>query len=224
MSQMIDYLPFILGGLPYTVGISLASMLMAAIIGVIVGILRTSTHKSRWLPAMVLVELVRGTSEVVQFYWLFFAVPILLSIRVDPLVAAVVVIGLVQGSYISEVVRGALTAIPKVQREAAIALNYGRFATLRQVIFPQAFATMLPSLGNIAVDVVKNTSIVSLVTVADVTFRVQSVRSDIGQSYLLYGLLMALYLLLAAIIGWGVKIIERRLPAGLRPQTEGRDT
>ena len=216
MSQVLEYLPFILGGLPYTIGISLASMVAAAVVGLTVGLLRASPHRSRWFPALAFIEFVRGTSEVVQFYWIFFAFPVLLMIRIDPLTAAVVVIGMVQGAYVAEVVRGALLAIPKPQREATIALNYGRFDAMRYVIFPQAFATMLPSLGNIAVDIVKNTSIVSLVTVADLTFRVQSVRAQTGHSYLLYGLLMLIYLAIAAVIGWVFRRLENRLPAGLR--------
>lgn len=216
MEQVLEYLPFILGGLPYTLGISLASMVAAAVVGLVVGLLRASPHRSRWFPALAFIEFVRGISEVVQFYWIFFAFPVLLAIRIDPLTAAVIVIGMVQGAYTAEIVRGALLAVPKPQREATIALNFGRLDAMRHVIFPQAFATMLPSLGNIAVDIVKNTSIVSLVTVADLTFRVQSVRSQIGHSYLLYGLLMLIYLALAALIGWAFRGLERRLPAGLR--------
>jgi polar amino acid transport system permease protein len=217
VSAVWDFLPFILGGLQYTVGIAVGGLLVALAVGVVVGLLRTSRVRAARIGSLIFVEFFRGTSEVVQMYWIFFALPILLMIRMDPITAAIVVLGLNQGAYIAEIVRGAIEATPRTQFEAAIALNLSPAKRMRHVIFPQALATMLPSLGNSASDIVKATSITSLITVADLTFRAQQVRGVTGESLIVFALIAVMYLVLTTLLSSVFRLAERRLPRGLRP-------
>src|SRR5690606_19904646 len=99
----------------------------------------------------------------------------------------ILVLGINHGAYISEIVRGAFESIPKAQIEATIALNFSSRQRFWRVTLPQALAIMIPPVGNTAVDTAKATSIVSLITVADLTFTVQQVRMVTGESVIPYG-------------------------------------
>jgi polar amino acid transport system permease protein len=211
-----EYVPFILGGVKYTVVIALVGLAVALAVGVTVGLLRLSDHKALRVGSLMFVEFFRGTSEVVQLYWIFFALPLLLALRLPPVTAAIIVLGLNQGAYVAEIVRGAVQAVPRAQLEATVALNMSPWVRMRRVIFPQAVAAMLPSLGNSAVDIAKATSIASLITVSDLTFRAQQVRAVTGESLIVYSFTLVLYLVLTSGLTLAFKLLERQLPSGLR--------
>ena len=216
MAAVWEYVPFILGGLKYTVVIALVGLAVALLVGVTVGLLRLSDKRIVRVGSLMFVEFFRGTSEVVQLYWIFFALPLLLALRLPPVTAAIIVLGLNQGAYVSEIVRGAVQAVPQAQIEATVALNMGAWVRMRRVILPQAVAAMLPSLGNSAVDIAKATSIASLITVSDLTFRAQQVRAATGESLIVYAFILVLYLGLTSSLTLAFKMLERQLPAGLK--------
>jgi polar amino acid transport system permease protein len=116
------------------------------------------------------VEFFRGISTVVLLFWLYFALPFL-GVSLSAETSAVIGLGLVHGAYGSEVVRGAMQAVPRDQWEAAIALGYTRRQTLLSIILPQAFVAMLPPVGNSLVLLLKGTSIASIITVPELTFQ-----------------------------------------------------
>ncbi|MNY48497.1 Glutamine transport system permease protein GlnP [compost metagenome] len=102
--------------------------------------------------ATVYVEVFRGTSLLIQLFWLYFALPMLLDIQIPAMTAAVIALGLNYGAYGSEVVRSSVLALPKGQYEAAIALNMSRYGTMRRILLPQAFVRMIPSFGNLQIE------------------------------------------------------------------------
>lgn len=216
MERVLPYLPYIMGGFGMTVLIAVLSICAAMIIGFLFTLMRRSRFRLLKAIGVVCVEVFRGTSEVVQMYWIFFAMPILLAVQLPPLVAAVLVLGFNGGAYASEVMRGGLAGVPRVQQEACVALSFSRATAMRRVVFPQAFAIMLPSLANVAINTTKATSVVSLVTIADLAFRVQTVRINTGESVICYLIALGLYLVLTTAIALCFETAERNLP-GVKP-------
>ena len=133
----------ILAGTAVTLRIFLLSAMIAGPLAFLLGVLRTAQSARVRVLATMWVEFFRGTSTVVQLFWLYFALPFL-GVSLSAQQAAVLGLGLVHGAYASEVVRGAILAVPRNQWEAAQALTLPRLATLRKVILPQALPSMLP--------------------------------------------------------------------------------
>src|SRR5262249_20686978 len=137
--------------------------------------------------ALVYVELFRGTSLVVQLFWLYYALP-LVGISFDPITTGIAGLALNTGAYGSEIVRGALLAIPPQQHEAARALNFSHLHTLLHITMPQAIVEMMPAFGNLAIQNLKDTALVSLISIADLTFQAQSLRNITLDSARIYSL------------------------------------
>lgn len=115
-------------------------------------------------------EVFRGTSALVQLFWFYFVLP-MFGMKLPALLVGIVVLGANAGAYGAEVVRGAILAVPAGQREAAVALNLTRARTIWRIILPQAVPAMLPPTGNLLIELLKNTALVSLITITDLTFR-----------------------------------------------------
>jgi polar amino acid transport system permease protein len=113
------------------------------------------------------------------------------------------------------VVRGAVQSVGREQHEACIALNLGRWQGLRHVILPQAFLVMLPTFGNNAIELLKATSVVSLISLTDLTFQAQVVRAQTGNTMAPFTTILVIYFMLALVISFGVRTLERRMARGL---------
>jgi polar amino acid transport system permease protein len=133
---------------------------------------------------------------LVQLFWVVFALP-LIGVRVDPFWAAVLVLGLNSGAYASEAVRGALGAVPNGQREAATVLGLSQLQCWWRIVLPQAVPIILPTATNLAVELLKNTSLVSLIGLADLTFQANALRAVTLADTAVLGVLLVLYLALA---------------------------
>ncbi|GAG43337.1 unnamed protein product, partial [marine sediment metagenome] len=137
-------------------------------------------------------------------------------VRLTPLEAGVAVFGLNMGAYGSEVVRGAIQAVGQGQREAAIALSLTSFQRMRHVIFPQAALTMLPPYGNLLIELLKGTALVSLITLSDLTFEAQKLRvNGTADSLTLYSTILVMYFIIALAITTFVRLLERYFSRGL---------
>ncbi|MFD0367477.1 ectoine/hydroxyectoine ABC transporter permease subunit EhuC [Streptomyces sp. NPDC059071] len=179
---------------------------------------------SRRLPvrgaARTVVEFFRGTSLYVQLFWLFFALP-MLGFRLEPLACAVVALGLNFGAYGAEVVRGAIAAVPRAQLEASVALGMGPVLRLRRVVLPQAHALMVAPFKNLLVQLLKATPLLSLVTVPDLTFEIDQLRSATGDTAAAYLLLLAVYGVLAGVLSLLMNALERAARARLGTGGDG---
>ncbi len=178
------------------------------------GMARLSGSRIVRFVAGIYIEFFRGTSALVQLFILFFVMPFF-GLTLSPLVAGIVTLGLNEGSYGADVVRGAIQAVPKGQSEAAVTLGMSRWARFRRVILPQAFVEMLPPAGNLAIDLLKLTSLVSLVTLADITFQAQGLRLGAGDPLVIFAVLLTVYFVLSSIITFGFSRMERRARRGL---------
>jgi polar amino acid transport system permease protein len=164
--------------------------------------------------ATIYIEFFRGTSIFVQLFWAYFVLP-LFGVPLTPLQAGVMALGLNVGAYGAEVVRGAIQSVPREQHEACTALNLTRWQRLRHVLLPQAFVVMLPTFGNNAIELLKGTAVVSLISLADMTFQAQVVRAQTGSTAMPFLTALVLYFAISSAIAWGVRGLERRLSAGL---------
>jgi len=172
------------------------------------------------------VEFFRGTSEVVQLFWIYFVLPVLVGIQLLPLFAGVVVLGLNHGAYGAEIVRGAVSSVPKAQVEGAKALSFSPRDIRWRVVMPQAVLEMLPSFNNLFIQLLKSTAILSFIVVSEVTERgVQVLVPNFGDDIvLIFVLMLLIYLVLAvlitAVMRWLERIGARRL--GRRPSASAR--
>jgi polar amino acid transport system permease protein len=208
MSQLLPFAPLLFKGLLVTILLTIAGMVLALVVAFAAGLARMSPR--RWLrwPATVFVEVFRGTSMLVQLFWLFFALPFF-GVKLLPFAAAILALGLNEGAYGAEIVRGSITALPRGQREGAIALSLSPYQRMRYVILPQAIPSMIPSFGNVLVDLLKNTSLVSLVTVADLAFTAQMVRNTTGATAAVFGTILVLYFVVAYAFSFGTNRLEK---------------
>ena len=158
--------------------------------------------------------IVSCTSIFVQLFWAFFVLP-LLGIPITPMQAGVLALGLNVGAYGAEVVRGAITSIPDHQVEACKAINLSRYQAMRHVVIPQAVVVMLPTFGNNAIELLKATALVSLISLTDMTFEAQIVRAQTGNSVIPFLSILGLYFILSLLIGSSIRWLERRMSAGL---------
>lgn len=206
MGQFDTFLPMLLQGLITTIQITVVAAVIAVGAATLCGVIRYAA----WWPIRAIVgiyvEIFRGTSCYVQLFWAFFVLP-LLGITLSPFVAAVTVIGLNVGSYGSEVVRGALKAVPRGQWEACVALNYSTWDKYRYVIVPQAMRLAIAPMANLMVDLLKITPLVSLVTVSDLTYEAMVVRQQTGNSFATFLSILVVYFILSS----GIIAVCRRL-------------
>ncbi|API94289.1 ectoine/hydroxyectoine ABC transporter permease subunit EhuC [Virgibacillus sp. 6R] len=145
------------------------------------------------------VEIFRGTSLIVQLFWLYYAIPMLFGIELGSnWWAGVIAISLNYGAYMSEIVRGSILAVTKGQSEAATALNMSRYQRMRFVILPQAIRMMLPEFGNYSIQMLKATSLVSLIGMEDILYHGNIIRStNLSQAPTVYLLVLVFYFILA---------------------------
>src|SRR5205814_5025461 len=167
----------------------------------------------RWL-AIFYVEIFRGTSALVQLFWLFFVLP-QFGISLEPFTVAVLALGLNVGAYGSEVVRGAISAVPRGQWEATVALNMTRGEALRRIILPQAVVAMIPPWGNLFIELLKATALVSLITIADLAFKAQEMNSTTYRTVEIFSVVLVIYLALAMLITIAMQQLERIASRGL---------
>jgi len=214
MTEWSGYLTMILEGAAVTAQLTLLGSVLALVVAFIAGLGRLSPLAPlRWL-ATAYIEFFCGTSIFVQLFWVYFVLPFA-GITLSPLLAGVLALGLNVGAYGAEVVRGAILAVSKDQIEASVALNFTRFQRMRHVILPQAIPLMLPTFGNNAIELLKATAVVSLISLTDMTFQAQVVRSQTGSTLFPFATILVLYFLMALAISAVVRGLERRLTRGL---------
>lgn len=208
------FLPSLLDGAVLTLQITALGMALAILMATLAAISQLyGAAPLRWL-STIYVEIFRGTSALVQLFWLFFVLP-QFGVMLDAFTVAVLALGLNIGAYGSEVIRSAIQAVPKGQWEATIALNMSFAHTLRRIILPQAFVVMIPPWGNLFIELLKSTALVSLITLGDLTFKAQQLNQTTLKTVPIFVLVLLLYLAISLTITIGMRVLERRASRGL---------
>lgn len=213
MYSIIDFIKPLLNGATITLQVMLYSAILAFLLSFLFGFMKLSKWKILRIISSIYIEVFRGTSLLIQLFWLYFALP-MLGIELSPMIAGVLAIGLNYGAYGAEVVRSSIQAVPKEQTEATIALNMTAYQKMRIVILPQAVLLMIPTFGNLMIELLKGTALVSLVTLSDLTFQAMSLRTTTMQTAEIFSLLLVFYFIIAYPITLGFRKLEKKLSVG----------
>ncbi len=186
----------ILSGTLVTMVLTVLAAVLAVAIALVAGLMRLAPSFLVRGAATVYIEIFRGTSLLVQLYWIFFVLP-LFGITLEKFTAGFVAVGMNLGAYGAEVVRGAILSVPKGQWEAALAINMSPATRMRRVILPQALLIMLPAWGNLLIELLKGTALVALIAVADLMFQVKQINGTTFLSAETFGTALIIYYILA---------------------------
>lgn len=199
MGPIIEILPQLLRGLSVTLSVLIAAVLIAYLVAFIAGFAKLSKNKTVFRVTTAFVEFFRGTSLIVQLFWLYYAIPMLLGIQLGSnWWAGVIAIGLNYGAYMSEVVRTSILAIDKGQDEAGTALNFSNFKKMRFIILPQAIRMMIPDFGSYTIQIMKATPLVSLIGLRDILYYGDILRNtNLSLSPLIYLVILLIYFVIA---------------------------
>ncbi|SHF35135.1 polar amino acid transport system permease protein [Thermoanaerobacter uzonensis DSM 18761] len=197
-----------------TISLTIVAALLASVIAFVSGILLLNRHKIIRFLVRTYVEIFRGTSLLVQLYWIYFVLPFF-GIELPKFTAGVVAIALNYGAYSAEIVRAGFLSVPKEQIEAAKALNFTSSQRMRYIIFPQAIRIMLPGLGNQMIELIKGTALVSLIGLEDLTYSGVIMRTnDIADTFIIFILILLIYYAISTIFASGFKLLEKRANVG----------
>jgi polar amino acid transport system permease protein len=210
LATILSLLPQLARGALVTIEVTILAAGVALVLSFAVGIARLARSRPLRIVATIYVEILRGTSALVQLFYLFFILP-LVGITVDPLTTAVAGLGMNFSAYGSEIVRGAILGVDRSQWEAARALDMPRSLALRRIILPQALAAMLPPFGNLLVELLKSTSLVSLITLTDLTFAGSRVIVASGKPGVVWLMVLCVYFVMAFPLSRAVRHLERRV-------------
>ncbi len=201
--DLVPWLDLLVSGLWVTVYATILGTALAVLVAFALGMLSLEHHAVPRTIARIIVEFFRGTSLIVQLFWIVYAAPLLLGYKLNNVVAAIIALGLNFGAYGAEVVRGAIKAVPKPQREACTALNLTALHRFRRVILPQALPLMIPPAGNLTVQLIKSTPLMFLVGTVDLFTVGDMIRQgQPGSVALVYlGVLVVFFLLSMIVVG-----------------------
>ena len=205
----LDILKFIPDGILVTFKVTTASICFAIILGLIAGLGRISRNMIFNSVASVYVEVVRGIPLLVQLFYIYYALG--RFVRLPDIAAAIIAMSICYGAYMGEVFRAGIESIDPGQTEAALSLGFTRTQTMFHVILPQAWRTILPPLGNESIALLKDTSLVSILAVADILRRGREFASETFTYFETYTVIALVYLLITLSLSKLVSILEKKL-------------
>lgn len=208
-SVIIPRLPLLLKAAGVTIEVSLVAIIFGAFLGVLVGALRVTSNKFVKGIAAAYIYVIRGTPLLIQLFLIYFGLPSL-GINLSAFVSGIIGLSINSSGYIGEIVRGGIEAIPKGQWEASkvLGLSYGR--TMRFIILPQAVRNMLPAFGNEFVTLIKESSLLSTLAIAELTMVGQQVRSATYASFETFIAVGIIYLIMTSVTSYLLHLLEKR--------------
>ena len=206
----VNALPLLLEGAVVTVKITAISVSLGILIGLVVGIARIAKFWLVRMLAAVYVDFFRGTPLLVQIFLIYFALPVLTGLHIDPFLAAITACGVNSGAYVAEIFRAGIQAIDKGQMEAGRSLGMTWGQTMRYIIVPQAFKQVIPPLGNEFIALLKDSSLVSVIGFEELTRRGQLIIARTYGSLEIWTCVAIIYLVMTLSISRFVAYLERR--------------
>jgi ectoine/hydroxyectoine ABC transporter permease protein EhuC len=201
----------LIAGLGITLEVTFASLVAGMLIGILVGICRLSRNRILSSVATLYVAVLRNTPALIQLIWVYYCLPLLLGIDLDSTTSCIVALSLHGGAYIGEIVRGGIQSIDRGQVEAAKTIGLSHFQTMMKIVLPQALRRMIPPLVNEGITLLKYSSLVSVLGVADLTYRAQVLATTTFRPLEIYTFLGFEYLILCTLASYGAHLLERRL-------------
>ena len=195
-------------GLGITVKISVISLLLAFVIGMITALFRLSSSIVARIVSRVYLELIRNTPLLIQLFVIYFIISPVFNI--SPFISAVVALSFFEGAYASEIIRGGINAIPKGQWESAYSLGLSSLDTYRYIILPQTLRQVLPPLTGQAVSLIKDSALVSTIAIFDLTMSGQAIISETFLTFEIWFTVAIIYLFMTVSISAFVHHLEKR--------------
>lgn len=214
MAFLVHAAPHLASGLVVTVIVTAGAALVAALAATGAGLARGSRSLVLRLTASLYIEIFRGTAALVQLYWLYYALP-LIGIVLPAYAVGIGGLGLCLGAYGAEVVRSAIAAVPSGQSDAASSLGLRSVQTSWLVVLPQAFRIMLPQVATLAIELLKASALVSLLTLHDLTFEAQLINQETLRTAGVFTVIIVTYYLLALAITRAFRSAERAFEVGV---------
>lgn len=217
MGALSELGPALLQGLRVTLELTAGAAAVALLAALCAALARRSRFGALRAIALVYIEVFRGTSALVQLFWAYFVLP-LFGIALSAELTGILALGLNAGAYGAEIMRGALAAVPRGQWEACAVLGMDPRSTLFRVVLPQAMPRALPPLNNLMIELLKNTALVSMITLSDLTFQAQALRAATMRTAEIFTLLLVLYFAIALCITALFRRLERLEAFSIREQ------
>jgi len=210
-SVVWESFPVLLEGVKLTILITLFGLLVGFCLGVAAGLGRTSRNPFLNRLAGLYIESIRGTPLMVQVMFIYFGLPLAMGMRIPPLAAAVAAIAVNSGAYIAEIVRGSIQSIERGQMEAGRSIGLTHFQAMLYIIWPQAFKRMIPPLGNQFIISLKDTSLLVVIGVGELTRKGQEIIAVNFRAFEVWLAVALMYLALTMTISKLLRLLEKRL-------------
>jgi polar amino acid transport system permease protein len=208
---VVSDLDLLLLGLVNTLKVTALALLFGVPLGLVLALCRLAKFKPLSAAATFIIEFFRTTPPLVQLFWFFFALPILIDVRMTPFIASVVTFSIQSSAFFAEVFRGGIVSIEQGQWEGAraIGMNYGQ--TLRRIILPQAVKRMIPAFMERSIELLKTTTLVSTVSYADLMFQANEMAQKTFRPLEVYTVVAMMYFLLIFVFSTLSIQVERHL-------------
>jgi polar amino acid transport system permease protein len=208
LARAAEYLPILAQGLRLTILITIGSLILSTLLGLVWALMRVSGIKVLATIAATAVNVIRGIPIIVQLFWIYFVLPDF-GITLTALQAAIIGLGIAYSAYHSENFRAGIEAVDHGQIEAAQTIGMGWWLTMRRVVLPQAFRIILPPYGNIMIMMLKDSSQASTITVAELAQQGRLIAASTFQNTTVFTLVAALYLCMSLPLIWLVSKLEK---------------
>lgn len=211
LNLFIKYKSYYLIGIKVTLLLSLVSLIIGTTLGALISIMKLSKIKLLRFISTVYIEIVRGTPMIVQISIVFFGSFVLMGIKMDAFLAALIAVSLNSAAYVAEIIRSGIQSIDKGQSEASRSLGLSSNQTMKHIILPQAIKNILPTLGNEFVTLIKETAVASTIGVADLMYTSKIVQSTSWEPFTPLVIVAIIYFIITFTISQLVGIFERRM-------------
>ena len=209
-----EILPSLLRGAIVTVEATFGGMALALVGGLLLAVGRMSKLPLIPFLSLCYIQFMRNTPLLVQLYFVFYVLPFV-GLTFNALATGIVGLGLNYSAYIAEVYRAGIEGVAAGQWEASTALNMTRGQMLRRIILPQAVVAMIPPWGNLFIELLKATALVSLITITDLSFKAQEMNQTTLKTVDIFSLVLLIYLALSLAITIGMRLMEAGASRGL---------
>ena len=208
-------LQFLLSGLSITVSISIISIFFSLLLGFFISLLSLNNLKIFKCINLIYIEIFRSIPLLVLLLWVYYGLPVLFGISFGPFVAGIISLALSDSAFEAEIFRAGLQSVSKGQKDAAKSIGLNKYQEMSHVILPQALRIILPAIGNQFVYVLKMSSLVSILGLADLTRKANELVVSVYRPLEIYTFLVFEYLILILIISYFVRLLEKKLKNNL---------
>ncbi|HZM34619.1 MAG TPA: amino acid ABC transporter permease [Burkholderiales bacterium] len=204
-------LGFLLSGVELTLIVTVAALSSGSVVGLVVALARMSPRRWLQLPAIGYIELFRNTPALIQLMWMYYCLPLLTGLELSAVASATLALTVNGSAYIAEIIRGGIQGVDKGQVEAARTLGMSHAQTMRKIVLPQAFRRMIPPFVNESVSILKFSSLVSVLGVADLTYQAQVLSTTTFRPIEIFTFIALVYLVLCSTLAYMARRLELRL-------------